>query len=134
MESLIKWKTGDPSREAYYIVTNDDGWVTVAYCHRRIDGTMFWHGVRPVAWCEISGIKPYRQGNMGTYKCFRIERPKDTVNVLLMKHKMKDEYSFINLTKGHICPCRFQSEEEAMKDLEEYRKRGDIVEYKEIGL
>ena len=69
-----------------------------------------------------------------TYKCFSIKRPKDTVKVILIRHKIEEQYSFVNLTKGHICPCKFHSVEDAMKDLEEYKRRGDIIEYKEIKL
>ena len=43
-----------------------------------------------------------------------------TVNVLILKHKNTETYSYINLTKGHICPCKFNSVEEAIKDLENY--------------
>ena len=68
------------------------------------------------------------------YKCFSIKRPKDTVKVILIRHKIEEQYSFVNLTKGHICPCKFHSVEAAMKDLEEYKRRGDIIEYKEIKL
>lgn len=50
-------------------------------------------------------------------------------NVLLMKHKISGEYSFINLTKQHICPCRFSSIEEAMKDLDSYVSKGKILKY-----
>lgn len=49
--------------------------------------------------------------------------------VLLMKHKISGEYSFINLTKQHICPCRFSSLEEAMKDLDSYVSKGKILKY-----
>lgn len=67
-------------------------------------------------------------------KCFQVKRISDTVKVLLLRHKAKEEYSFVNLTKGHICPCRFSSEEEAIKDLEDYKRRGAIVEFKEVRL
>ena len=61
-----------------------------------------------------------------------IVRPKDIVTVLLLKHKNTNEYSFVNLTKGHICPCRFKSINEAIKDLEERKNSGNIINYKFI--
>lgn len=61
-----------------------------------------------------------------------VVRPKDIVTVLLLKHKNTNEYSFVNLTKGHICPCRFKSIDEAIKDLEERKKSGNIINYKFI--
>lgn len=57
---------------------------------------------------------------------FRVFKPSGTVDVLLLKHKGTDEYSFVNLTKGHICPCRFRSMEEAILDLAERKKGGRI--------
>lgn len=71
---------------------------------------------------------------MSVCKCFQVVRPKDSVKVLLLKHKAEGGYSFVNLTKGHICPCRFHTEEDAIQDLESYKKRGDIIEYKEVEL
>lgn len=56
-----------------------------------------------------------------------VVRPKDIVIVLLLKHKNTEEYSFVNLTKGHICPCRFKSIDDAIKDLEERKKSGNII-------
>ena len=32
-----------------------------------------------------------------------VERPKDEVAVTIMKNKLDGTYSFINLTKEHIC-------------------------------
>lgn len=61
-----------------------------------------------------------------------IVRPKGIVTVLLLKHKNTEEYSFVNLTKGHICPCRFKSIDDAIKDLEERKKSGNIISYKFI--
>lgn len=60
---------------------------------------------------------------------FRVFKPSGTVDVLLLKHKGTDEYSFVNLTKGHICPCRFRSMEEAILDLAERKKDGRIFNY-----
>lgn len=59
----------------------------------------------------------------------KVVRPKDTVEVLLLKHKISGEYSFVNLTKGHICPCKFKSVEEALKDLDNYIKKGKVLSY-----
>lgn len=63
---------------------------------------------------------------------FKVIRPKDTVYVGLYRHKDTNEYSFVNLTKGHICPCKFSSVEEAIADMEKQKKRGSILSYVEI--
>lgn len=46
-----------------------------------------------------------------------IKRSDLDLEVLLIKHKVNGKYSFVNLTKGHICPCLFTTEEEALQDL-----------------
>ena len=55
-----------------------------------------------------------------------VERGKDTVEVLLLPHKDGRGWSFVNLTKGHICPCVFPDREAAMQDLEQ---REDVRSY-----
>lgn len=46
-----------------------------------------------------------------------VVREHDECDVMLLLHKDSPEWSFVNLTKKHICPCRFTSREEAIKDL-----------------
>lgn len=60
---------------------------------------------------------------------FRVFKPSGTVDVLILKHKGTNEYSFVNLTKGHICPCWFQSLDEAIADLAQQKKDGKIFDY-----
>ena len=62
---------------------------------------------------------------------FKVIRPKDTVYVALYRHKATNEYSFVNLTKRHICPCRFSSIEEAMADMENSKNRRSDITYLE---
>ena len=47
-------------------------------------------------------------------KRIKVTRVDGVVDILLLKHKTYNGYSFVNLTKGHICPCVFKSEEEAL--------------------
>lgn len=63
---------------------------------------------------------------------FKVVKPKDTVFVALCKYKGANEYSFVNLTKGHICPCKFNSIEEAIDDIENQKMRGSVLNYTEI--
>ena len=51
------------------------------------------------------------------------------LDVRLLKHKGTEQYSFVNLTRGHICPCVFASIEDAMKDLEERKTAGKLESY-----
>ena len=40
--------------------------------------------------------------------------------VAIMPHKERGLFSFVNMTKGHICPCKFESIEAALEDLKNY--------------
>lgn len=61
-----------------------------------------------------------------------VNRPKDEVVVTIMKNKANDTYSFINLTKEHICPCEFKSIDDALNDMDEKVKNGEINYYFEL--
>lgn len=50
----------------------------------------------------------------------RIQKTHETVEVAIIPHKGTNDYSYINLTEGHICPSRFESIEEAVSDLRNY--------------
>lgn len=63
-------------------------------------------------------------------KAIKVVRNDGVFDVLLLQHKgVEDKYSFVNLTKGHICPCVFYSEQEAIADLERYKENGRIKSY-----
>lgn len=49
---------------------------------------------------------------------YKVVRKKDTVVVAIMPHKDGSGYGFVNLTKCHICPCRFNTIEDAIMDME----------------
>lgn len=61
-----------------------------------------------------------------------VNRPKDEVVVAVMKNKVDSTYSFINLTKEHICPCKFESIDDALKDMDEKVENGEINYYFEL--
>ena len=63
---------------------------------------------------------------------YLVTRPKDTVEVLLLKNKNDNTYSFVNITKGYICPCRFNSVEDAIDDMDKLIKEKKIVRYESI--
>lgn len=52
-----------------------------------------------------------------------------TYTCLLMRHKFKKTWSFINLTKQHICPCKFNTDQEAIQDLEQQVKDGKVASW-----
>ncbi len=61
-----------------------------------------------------------------------VNRPKDEVVVAVMKNKVDNTYSFINLTKEHICPCKFKSIDDALKDMDGRVENGEINYYFEL--
>ena len=68
MESLIKWNTGKPIKEGYYLVTTIfgsvvfDNWMKKcneggSYCEWKL-----YNGYKEVrAWCKLSEIKPCKE-------------------------------------------------------------------------
>lgn len=60
---------------------------------------------------------------------FLVIRPQDTVLVYLVKNKLEDTYSYVNMTKGHICPCKFPSISDAIKDMDRLKEEGKIIRY-----
>lgn len=60
---------------------------------------------------------------------FIVHKETEDLDVLLLRHKDTDKYSFVNLTKGHICKCVFDSIDEAMKDIEDRKVKGLLIDY-----
>ena len=60
---------------------------------------------------------------------YLVQRTNGNVIVSIMRNKSDNTYSFVNLTKGHICPCRFDSVEDAVKDIDEKILNGESVGY-----
>lgn len=51
-----------------------------------------------------------------------IRKDNSVVEVVILPHKDGSGYSYINLSKGHICPCIFPSIDAAIKDMEQNPK------------
>ena len=66
-------------------------------------------------------------------KIYKITRITDIVYVTILKNKIDNTYSFVNLSKEHICPCRFESEDDALKDLHRQLEEQKIKEAEVIG-
>lgn len=60
---------------------------------------------------------------------YLVQQKSGNVIVSIMKNKSDNTYSFVNLTKNHICPCRFDSVEDAVKDMDEKILNGEISGY-----
>jgi len=48
---------------------------------------------------------------------YLVQRKKDAVIVAILISRKTGKYSFVNLSKGHICECEFDSVDEAIKDM-----------------
>lgn len=62
-------------------------------------------------------------------KYFMVFRNKGNVVVGIFRNKSDNTYSFVNLTIGHICTCRFKTKEEAIQDLQRRAESGEIIGY-----
>lgn len=60
---------------------------------------------------------------------YLVMREKDSVIVSIMLNKLDHTYSFVNLTKGHVCTCRFDSIEDAISDMKKKKDNGEIIDY-----
>lgn len=58
MESVIKWRTGEPKEVGGYIVTMSDNTITLDYSE---DGKWFIHDEGIIAWCPLNEIEPYKE-------------------------------------------------------------------------
>ena len=62
-----------------------------------------------------------------------VKRTDGIIEVLLLPHKDGSGYSYVNLTKGHICPCKFKTVKDAIKDMDvkpnvlAYKLEGSII-------
>lgn len=63
-------------------------------------------------------------------KYYLVKRNKGNIIVTILRNKSDNTYSFVNLTKRHICTCRFKTEEEAIQDLQSKVESGEVIGYK----
>lgn len=67
MESVIKWRTGMPKEAGRYLVTLEDGTISIdnlidSTTHRINGVTWFYYDDGYVtAWCPMSEIEPYKE-------------------------------------------------------------------------
>lgn len=65
-------------------------------------------------------------------KCYKVIKADNTrCYVSIFKNKEDGTYSFINLTKGHICKYKFDSVEAALADMDDRISKGLIKKYSE---
>lgn len=74
----------------------------------------------PDGWINV------KEGVPNGLQALHVKRMKDEVDVVLLPHKDGSGYSFVNLTKGHICPCVFPTAESGLHDL---YQRADVLRW-----
>lgn len=83
--------------------------------------------------CKILSYHVYDSKEpIGERNIIAVDRSDGTIIVLLFKHKTSGKWSFINLTKEHICDCEFDSYEDAIDDLNKYKESGKIKSWRFI--
>ena len=60
---------------------------------------------------------------------FLVERPKDIVEVWLVRNKDGSGFQFVNISKGHICPCKFEGFGQAVTDMSKLKSEGKIISF-----
>lgn len=63
---------------------------------------------------------------------YSVTRPKNTVIVAIMYNVSDNRYHFVNLSRGHICACAFDSVEDAVKDLDSHVSNGTVLYYNKV--
>lgn len=60
---------------------------------------------------------------------YLVNRPSDSVIVSIMQRTDTKKYSFVNFTHPHICKCQFNTIEEALADMDENIRNGNVLSY-----
>ena len=55
-----------------------------------------------------------------------------TIEILLLPSKDGSTWQYVNVTKGYITPCKFNSKEDALADFIKYKDKYYKVEFIEI--
>ena len=63
---------------------------------------------------------------------YLVLREKGNVVVSIMFSEFSGSYHFVNLTKGHICSCEFETVWDAIDDMKNKKDNGEIIDFIEI--
>ena len=61
MESVIKWQTGEPKENGFYLVSTSKGFVCQGYYNVLMNCWGESLNDIAVAWCKLSDIEPYKE-------------------------------------------------------------------------
>lgn len=107
----------------YYVTSdNEDHKIKKAYAVRRGSRTDYNICI------EYQKQKPNKVAK-GSLR-FIVKKPNEEESVVVIfKNKSDGTYSFVNLTKEHICSCKFKTIEEAIQDMNDRLRKGLIESY-----
>ena len=60
---------------------------------------------------------------------YLVIRDKGNVVVSIMFNRFNGSYHFVNLTKGHICSCEFETVWDAIEDMQSKKDNGEIIDF-----
>lgn len=63
---------------------------------------------------------------------YKKENHNEKKTILLIPTKDGSKWQYVNLTKGYICPCQFNTREEALLDFVKYSNKFFRVEFEEL--
>ena len=63
---------------------------------------------------------------------YKKETPHEKKVIVLLPTKDGTKWKFVNLSKGYICPCEFDTREEALTDFVKYANALHRVEIEEL--
>lgn len=63
---------------------------------------------------------------------YKKENHNEKRTILLIPTKDGSKWQYINLTKGYLCPCQFNTREEALLDFVKYSNKFFRVEFEEL--
>lgn len=69
------------------------------------------------------------RGGVNMTDLYFVLREKGNVTVSILRDRRDGKYHFVNLTKGHICECGFDTVGEALQDMNHKMENGEIVDY-----
>ena len=63
---------------------------------------------------------------------YLVIRDRGNVIVSIMFNRFNGSYHFVNLTKGHICSCEFETIYDAIDDMQSKKNNGEIIDFIKI--
>lgn len=60
---------------------------------------------------------------------YLVIREKGNVIVSIMFSEFNGSYHFVNLTKGHICSCEFETVFDAVNYMQNKKDNGEIIDF-----